>query len=492
MPIESHPRPTPTRRTPFRLAVARIWASLFPATEAEAAIVADQIRLTRGATPLIDVLMPVAAALIAFSCRQWVGLANMIVWVGAVALSCAGTSLAAYLTDPMLEGDANAVRRAAQIRTAGTAAFLAAWAGMGIALWVPDDPVNHMLLLLMLATTLAGASSLLAAHPASVASALAVLGGMLVLRPAVSGTPLDLMLSALAVVFCVLMGGQVQVVYAVASRARELEFDRHKIVDELRHAKAESDRDRSQAVKAGRTRSQFLANMSHELRTPLNAILGFSEIIKGKAFGDNVERYSHYAGIIHESGGQLLQLIDDMLDLARIEGGRLTLQESVFALGALVHEIADAHHAKAVGAELTLGVEIDPRLPAIEADERAIRTILTNLLSNAVKFTPPGGRIMVIARLESDGRIALTVKDTGVGIAPEDQLVVFERFGLRRPDIAITGEGTGLGLAVVKGFTEAHDGEVALESAPGIGTRVSVFLPAWRARENQAGSRAAG
>ena len=205
----------------------------------------------------------------------------------------------------------------------------------------------------------------------------------------------------------------------------------------------------------------------------MNAILGFSELIKSKAFGDAIDKYTEYAGIIHESGEHLLQLINDMLDLAKIEGGKLTLRDDSFAIAKLIGEVAEEHQERALAGDLTLNVTLAPGLPQIDADERAIRNILTNLLSNALKFTPPGGAVTMSAQVESDGRLCIAVDDTGIGIAPEDQLQVFERFGRGRHDVTVADKGTGLGLAIVKGFAEAHDGEVTLESEPGVGTRVT-------------------
>ena len=267
MSASNKPVPIPSLEPAGPLATAwtRICESIDPQTEAEAAVVADQIRLTRGATPLVDTFLPFAAILVAYACRDWVPQINLFLWVGAVVLGCTTTTLAAYVTNPMLHGDPTKVRRAAQIRTAATIVFLAAWAGMGIALWAPGHPIDHILIVCVLAVTLAGTSSLLAAHPASVASGMAVVGGMLVLRPALSGTPLDLTMAGLGLVFTILMGGQVRVVYGMAKRARELEFERHKIIRDLSRAKADSDRDRAMAVDAGKARSEFLSNMNHEL-----------------------------------------------------------------------------------------------------------------------------------------------------------------------------------------------------------------------------------
>ena len=229
--------------------------------------------------------------------------------------------------------------------------------------------------------------------------------------------------------------------------------------------------------------------MNHELRTPMNAILGFSELIAARAFGDRIGKYAEYAELIHESGDHLMALINDMLDLSKIEGGRLTLDESLFSLRALVRETVAEYEPAATKQKITRRPALDSALPELEADRRAIRNILSNLLSNALKFTPSGGYVTVAAGIEPDGRIVIAVEDTGIGIPPEDLLQVFEHFGRKRHDVTMMAQGTGLGLAIVRGYAEAHDGEVTLDSAPGVGTRVAVRLPA--ARLHRPGIRAA-
>jgi signal transduction histidine kinase len=212
----------------------------------------------------------------------------------------------------------------------------------------------------------------------------------------------------------------------------------------------------------------------------MNAILGFSELIAQKAFGGAVDKYAEYAGIIHDSGQNLLRLIDDMLDLSKIEGGKLSLRESEFDLAQLLTDVRDENETKAAELQLSLLKKVTPGIPRIRADERALRQILVNLVSNALKFTPAGGCITLFAHREDDGRIAFGVDDTGIGIADDSQAQIFERFGQGRHDVTSADKGTGLGLAIVKGFAEAHDGEVRLESALGAGTRVIVWLPVER------------
>jgi cell cycle sensor histidine kinase DivJ len=227
--------------------------------------------------------------------------------------------------------------------------------------------------------------------------------------------------------------------------------------------------------------------MNHELRTPMNAILGFSEIIQAKSFGGDVEKYAEYATIIHDSGEHLLSLIDGMLDLAKIDAGKLSLREANVDLALLIADAIDRETETARQARIALTANVARGLPYVFADERGLRQIVANLLSNAMKFTQADGHVTIFARVEPDGCIAFGVADTGVGIAKEDKDHVFERFGRGRHDVTEELKGTGLGLAVVKGFAEAHDGSVVLESEIGNGTRVTITLPKDRTiiRENR-------
>jgi signal transduction histidine kinase len=222
----------------------------------------------------------------------------------------------------------------------------------------------------------------------------------------------------------------------------------------------------------------------------MNAILGFSEIIQKKAsdysvdeyaeYGRIIDKYAEYGGIIHESGQTLLAMINGVLDLAKIEGGRLVLRQGDVDLERLLREAIERQETKVKRASLTLETEIPYGFPWVRGDQRALQEVMTNLLSNAIKFSRPGGRITVFARHEQDGRISFGVEDTGMGMSPEDQVDAFERFGRGRHDVTTAARGIGLGLAIVKGFTEAHDGAVQLRSAIGKGTTVTVCLPADR------------
>ncbi|HUQ41861.1 MAG TPA: GAF domain-containing protein, partial [Candidatus Limnocylindrales bacterium] len=231
---------------------------------------------------------------------------------------------------------------------------------------------------------------------------------------------------------------------------------------------------------ANRHKSEFLANMSHELRTPLNAVIGFSEVLAQGIFGDVNEKQKEYLEDILSSGKHLLSLINDILDLSKIEAGRMELDLARFSLKAALDSGLVIVRERAARHGISLATHAPDDLPLIEADERKVKQILYNLLSNAVKFTPDGGRVTVsIAR--EDGSLRVAVADTGIGIAADDRGRVFEEFqqvGRER-----SREGTGLGLTLTKRFVELHGGRIWFESTPGTGSTFSFTLPIARATE---------
>ena len=227
---------------------------------------------------------------------------------------------------------------------------------------------------------------------------------------------------------------------------------------------------------ANQHKSDFLANMSHELRTPLNAIIGFSEVLVEKMFGEVNDKQLDYLKDIHSSGKHLLSLINDILDLSKIEAGRMELDIADFDLRSALENALTLVKERAQRNGITLSLEVDRSLGMLHGDERKLKQILLNLLSNAVKFTPEGGKVGVAARPGIDA-VEILVSDTGVGIAAEDQKVVFEEFRQVGSDYTRKAEGTGLGLALTKRFVELHGGEIRLESAPGKGSTFSFTIP---------------
>jgi GAF domain-containing protein/HAMP domain-containing protein len=227
---------------------------------------------------------------------------------------------------------------------------------------------------------------------------------------------------------------------------------------------------------ANKHKSEFLANMSHELRTPLNAIIGFSEVLRERLFGDVNEKQDDYLKDIHSSGRHLLSLINDILDLSKIEAGRMELEPSTFELRGVMENALTLVRERAQRHEILLGLDVAADIGDVTADERKLKQILVTLLTNAVKFTPDGGRVDVNA-CRDGADIVIAVADTGIGIAPEDQEAVFEEFRQVGRSYTNKQEGTGLGLALTRKFVELHGGRIRLESTPGKGSTFTFTLP---------------
>jgi len=247
--------------------------------------------------------------------------------------------------------------------------------------------------------------------------------------------------------------------------------DRKRAEDELRQAK-------EAAESANQSKSQFLANMSHELRTPLNAVLGFSEVMMSEIMGPlGDRRYHEYAKDIHDAGSHLLDIIDDILDMSKIEAGHFDLDAQWIDVADLIGETLRLIGARAREGGLTVVREIEPNLPPLYADLRSVKQILLNLLGNAVKFTPSGGKVTVAARLLPSRGLALSVSDTGLGIAAQDIPQALKPFGQIERALSRRHGGVGLGLPLSKHLAELHDGTLEIASEPGKGTNVSVYFP---------------
>ena len=245
--------------------------------------------------------------------------------------------------------------------------------------------------------------------------------------------------------------------------------------DELRRRLAEAEAAREEAVSASAAKSRFLANMSHELRTPLNAIMGFADIMRNRLFGPIPDRYAEYSQLIHESGQHLLDLINDVLDMSKIEADRYRLSKEVFDAREALTAVMRLMRPQADEAGVDLRAVLPDEPLRVDADKRALKQIALNLMSNALKFTPQGGAVTVTLDAV-DGELELAVADTGVGVAAED----LERLGQpfeQAGGVESRAMGTGLGLSLVKAFAGLHGGTMGVESALGEGTAVTVRMP---------------
>ncbi len=242
----------------------------------------------------------------------------------------------------------------------------------------------------------------------------------------------------------------------------------------LRDAKAEAEA-------ANLAKSQFLANMSHELRTPLNAILGFSEMLERGTAGVLDPRQQEYVGYVRQSGAHLLDIINEILDLAKIDAGKFDLDEDEgIDAGSLAETCLSFVAERAAAGGLSLSVEIKDEVPPLIADSTRLKQILLNLLGNAVKFTDPGGAVVLAVRRAADGGVEFEVRDTGLGMTTAEITIAGEPFGQVDCGLARRREGTGLGLPLARRLTELHGGAFSIASDKGLGTRVVVALPASR------------
>jgi PAS domain S-box-containing protein len=280
--------------------------------------------------------------------------------------------------------------------------------------------------------------------------------------------------------------GSIVYIRSAAERMRDADghamqlFGAIQDVTDLNQRERELIEAKNDAEFANRSKSEFLANMSHELRTPLNAIIGFSQVIRDQLFGPDQVRYVDYARDIHESGHLLLDLINDILDMSKLEAGKHVLYEEELQVGNVVEICLNIMKSRAIEGAVKLTTEGLERLPRVWAEERALKQVLLNLLSNAVKFTPRGGQVHVDGKLTDEGEFAIAVSDTGIGI-PSDVLPhLFAPFRQGDNSISRRFGGSGLGLAISRRLVDLHGGRIEVASKPGDGTTVTILLPADR------------
>ena len=428
----------------------------------------------RSSAPALAVLGLLAAAV----ATTWAPLNVTLIWL---ALDLTALGLAYWLARKF-------TRRAESLPNAGRWRCLfvigemlkgLTWAALAGLIGVSGDPIAQSFVFVLFSLAAAITATTLASIPAAVTGAVTptTLATLAFLRPASlsSGTlPLTVLACGTQLYFMLLA----RKLHKASLETLSFQAEKDELIAELEQAKAHSDLARHRAEGANLAKSRFLATMSHELRTPLNAIVGFSEVMKGELFGAHtVESYKEYSSDIHASGQHLLTLINGILDLSRIESGHFELKEEAVALAQLASTCRRLLRLRAKKREITVEQTVEPDLPKIWADERAILQVILNVLSNAIKFTPQGGTIKIkIGRTAAGGQY-VSVRDSGPGI-PEDEIpIVMSYFGRGSHAQTHAQEGSGLGLPIAKGLVELHGGSVTLKSKLREGTEVMVIFP---------------
>ena len=343
---------------------------------------------------------------------------------------------------------------------------------------VGADESSGTFMLFVMLLVVAVSSMLASSLPMAVFAATFPVTAAIALDFVLQGTLRDYILAIMAVTAQGYFAVLAYRLYSTTLATLEARAEKDALIGELEQAKSISDEARQRAEAANISKSRFLAQMSHELRTPLNAILGFSEVMKTEVFGEHaVPAYKEYSADIHNSGVHLLGLINEILDLSRIEAGRYELNEESISLVGIVE---DCHHLlklRATNRGITIHEMFEPDLPRLWADERAVRQICLNLLSNAIKFTPQGGEIWLKVGWTASGGQYMSVKDTGPGIPEEEIPIVLASFGQGSNSIKSAEQGAGLGLPIAKSLVDLHGGSFVLKSKLRIGTEVVVTFP---------------
>lgn len=427
----------------------------------------------------VSAALPIAGvvSILSVVASFWVPVVFTTLWAGLVLLSLLIVVLTAQRFRTSDPSKFNAGRWTTTF-VAGETIYGLAWSTLALFTLVADP---HTLTPVMFAMVLVSvAANSVATHSLPSATLMSTLPVTLT----VSGNLLALGGTLNYTLGAVVLFGEVFFVYQARQMHRaNLETIMHQsekdaLIGELEEARQMSDEARRHAEQANIAKSQFLATMSHELRTPLNAIIGFSEVLKSELLGAHqVPQYKEYAGDIHGSGQHLLNLINELLDLSRIEAGKYELNEEVVSLVDIAEDCRRMMELRAKAKGIELVYNVGKNLPKLWGDERAIRQVVLNLLSNAIKFTPQSGKVTLVVTRSSDGGQMVSVKDNGPGI-PEDEIeTVLSSFGQGSLAQKTAEQGAGLGLPIVQKIMELHQGRFDLFSKLRFGTEVIATFP---------------
>jgi two-component system cell cycle sensor histidine kinase PleC len=426
--------------------------------------------------------MPLLAAICAMLGLLWVSPLNAILWFGGVAVAQAIQSLlcARFVHDSDAEKKVR-LRDSIGMIAASECLLGTVWS-MQLFLFWDDASVGQRLFMAAAVLGVIPIRIMIAANfMPLVLAGTSIMTVAVAARCAIAGEALYLAFGAMAIILEIVL---VQIARRLQETARDMlvfKAERERLIEELRKEKEAAIAAKAGAEAASEAKSRFLATVSHELRTPLNAILGFSEILSKQLFGPNAtETYRTYASDINSSGAYLLNLIDGILDLSRIEAGARDLDEVPLDVAETARDAMRLIDFGIRRKHQTLIDELPESLPHLFADRRALRQIWINLLSNAVKFTPEHGRVAIKARCTPSGAMSIAVKDNGPGIPSDEIAAAMSPFARGSYATKKAIDGAGLGLPIVKGLAALHGAEIAIMSAPGQGTEVTVTFPAFR------------
>jgi two-component system, cell cycle sensor histidine kinase PleC len=421
--------------------------------------------------------VPILAIVVAVTMLSWADPRQLLLWLATIFIS-EGILLALCRRFRMEPRETVDLRQWRRNLAAAEFLYGVCWAAVAFTQFTRQSEAAYFFLFAALTVVTAirmlfAASSMTILHAGTIPVTAA-----LALRFLMTGDPFYWIMAVVAVGIHFYFVFLVKTLHRTVLSMLDYRAEKDRLIEELGKAKTASDEARIRAETANLAKSKFLANMSHELRTPLNAILGFSEMMKDEVMGPiGSPTYKSYAADIHESGNHLLKLINEILDLSRIEAGRYELSEKALDVKEVVQESLRILRLDAQTKSLRLITDFNPDMPAVFADERALRQICLNLISNAIKFTPDQGTVAVRAGILPGGEAIISIRDNGPGIPEEEIPRVLSAFGQGSLALKLRDCGTGLGLPIVAGLAELHGGRFELKSKLGVGTEATLILP---------------